>query len=151
MRIRLDDFDEVGLKQDTLHVGETDSRRRFLFGTVLALASAFPPAWFFRSRYSVSPSWLRQLVPRLEPAAAIGRLYLDSRAGEASRAWLIDHLFGTDEIDSLRASDLPAIRCYLRDLRTSDFRSGDLIFIDGWVLSHTEARLMALVALCATS
>lgn len=32
--------------------------------------------------------------------------------------------------------------------RDRDFRDDDLVIIDGWLLARTEARLMALVALC---
>ena len=151
MRIRLDDFGDVGRRQDTPHVSETDSRRRFLFGAVLALSSASPAVRILRSRHNVSPSWLRQLVPSLEPASAIGRRYLDAWPGEASRAWLVDRLFGAHLPDMRRAGELAWVRRQLRDRRSADFRSGDLVFVDGWALTRTEARLMALVALCATS
>ena len=149
--ILLCDRGKLARPQDTPRVDDADSRRSFLLGTVCALSGALSARWFLHSQPDVSPRWLRQLVPRPEPAASIGRSYLEVRSGEASRSWLVDRLLGADLPDTLGVPDLAIIRRRLRALRSSDLRSGDLVFIDGWALTRTEARLMALVALCVTS
>ena len=110
--------------EDTLRAAGTGSRRAFLIGAAVALGG-------------------------LVPAAAIGRRYLGTRPSEASAPWLAGRLLGADALDLPRDRNLAEIRHRLRILRLADFRSGDLVYVDGWGLTRTEARLMALVAMCA--
>jgi hypothetical protein len=139
--------------EHTLRAAGTGSRRRFLLAAVVALAGALPAAaaWTLPRRGPGSPQWLRRLVPSVHAAAAIGRRYLGTRPSEASASWLTEQLLGAGAVDMPPDQDLSEIRRRLRSLRQADFRSGDLVYIDGWALTRTEARLMALIALCATS
>jgi hypothetical protein len=148
---RIAEVGDVVRREDTLRVDGTSSRRSFLIGAVLALSGGTSAAWIFPRRGHGVPRWLRQLVPDMNAAAAIGRRYLRTRPSEASPAWLAERLLGASAPDVLHGVDLVAVRRRLRSLRLADFQSGDLVFIDGWALTRTEARLMALVAACATS
>lgn len=90
----------------------------------------------------VGPSGL-DLAARLrdpDAARALGFRYLEQRPDERDLSFLhAATLAGAGEgrrsVESLRAR--------FRD----DFRRGDTVLIDGWVLARTECRLCALVAL----
>jgi len=137
--------------EHTLHADGTGSRRGFLIVAAVALAGLLPVAWTIHRRGPATPRWLRQLVPFLHAAATIGRRYLGTRPAEASAPWLAERLLGAGALDVPSDRNLAEIRQRLRSLRQADFQSGDLVYIDGWALTRTEARLMALVAMCATS
>jgi hypothetical protein len=138
--------------EDTLRAAGTGSRRAFLIGAAVALGGLVPAAaaWTIHWGGPATPPWLRQLVPSVHAAAAIGRRYLGTRPSEASAPWLAGRLLGADALDLPRDRNLAEIRHRLRILRLADFRSGDLVYVDGWGLTRTEARLMALIAMCAT-
>ena len=131
-----------------MRLDESGTRRSFLIGTFLALASGLPTVKLLGLQREEPRRWLRHLVPRMAAAAEIGRRYLHGRAAEASSSWLAERLFGDDLPDSPGFGDLAALRRRLSELRLADFQSGDLVFVDGWALTRTEARLMALVAVC---
>ena len=132
-----------------MRLDESGTRRSFLIGAFLALASGLPTVKLLGLQRAEPRRWLRHLVPRMAAAAEIGRRYLHGRAAEASSSWLAERLFGDDLPDSPGFGDLAALRHRLSELRLADFQSGDLVFVDGWALTRTEARLMALVAVCA--
>jgi hypothetical protein len=137
--------------EDTLRAAGTGGRRGFLIAAAVALGGILPAAaaWTLPRRGHGLPQWLRQLVPAVHAAAAIGRCYLGTRPSEASASWLAERLLGADALDVAHDHNLTEVRHRLRSLRLADFRSGDLVYIDGWALTRTEARLMALVAMCA--
>lgn len=138
--------------EDTLRAAGTGSRRGFLIAVAVALGGLVPVAAVrtIHRGGPATPPWLRQLVPSVHAAAAIGRRYLGTRPSEASAPWLAERVLGARALDVPRDRNLAEIRRRLRTLRLADFRSGDLVYIDGWALTRTEARLMALIAMCAT-
>jgi hypothetical protein len=137
--------------EDTLRAAGTGSRRGFLIVAAVALGGLLPAAaWTIQRRGPATPPWLRQLVPSVHAAAAIGRRYLGTRPAEASAPWLAERLLGAGALDALHHHNLAEIRHRLKTLRLADFRSGHLVYIDGWAFTRTEARLMALIAMCAT-
>ena len=78
-----------------------------------------------------------------DSAARLGRLYLDGAPQEADTAHLLT-LIGaapaaTETDEALRARLEARIR--------EDFINDDLVAVDGWLVSRTEARLCALVSL----
>ena len=75
-----------------------------------------------------------------DPIARIGQRYLEQYPDEADTA----------ELRSLIAVSGPAATALgpaLVPVATADFVNGDVVIIDGWHLSRTEARAAALVAL----
>jgi hypothetical protein len=119
-----------------------------LLGTLLPLVGCVPIPGTADAAPQVLSSWLRGLFPDPAAAAAIGSRYLRSRPAERSAEGLAQHLFGRDlsaEIDSRGFEQL------MRGIaagRVRDYRDDDLIILDGWSVTRTEARLLALVALC---
>jgi len=64
------------------------------------------------------------------------RLFEQLRTGAEARGWA-----GGNDDAGLRAA--------LQDLRRSDFESGQVVRVEGWVLARSEARAYALAALLA--
>ena len=76
----------------------------------------------------------------IDRVVAVGRAYLRDRPHEGDVAWLLAAL-GASADDYLRVAEL---------LVASDFADGRTVSLDGWVLSESEGRAAALVALaCA--
>jgi hypothetical protein len=96
-------------------------------------------------------SWLRRLPPGPVAAAGIGALYLRDRPEEQSADWLAERLFDaglSGPLDRARFQDL--LQRVVAD-RTRDFVADDLVILDGWAWARTEARLLALIALCGNT
>ena len=85
---------------------------------------------------------LVSLFSDLDAPRAVGGRYLALYPAEADRAALRAGL-----IDSAWTLDRKALRAWLVRRCTQDFRNGNTVIVDGWVLARTEARACALVAL----
>lgn len=93
-------------------------------------------------------SWLRRLPPGPVAATGIGSLYLRDRPEEQAADWLAAKLFNAGLSAPLdRAGFHDLLRRVMAD-RAQDFLSDDLVILDGWAVPRTEARLLALIALC---
>jgi hypothetical protein len=78
---------------------------------------------------------------------AIAAAYLGTLARErASPAALTQAILGQMSISSAAGMTVPAIRRMIAARIQLDFRSDDIVCIDGWMLSKTEACLCALAA-----
>jgi hypothetical protein len=88
------------------------------------------------------------LVDARRSAVAIGTLYLESHPEEAREAFLLSAL-GLDakELAELSPGKLQSERRRLRSVHREDFAQCRVTDVDGFILSITEARLAALVAL----
>jgi hypothetical protein len=83
---------------------------------------------------------------RLRRIARIGSRYRELVPEEAGRAALLAAIPMAEELPEAPEAleeELGARRDQIR----SDFDSGDLVDVDGWQLSRTEARLAALISL----
>jgi hypothetical protein len=90
--------------------------------------------------------WLQALAAEVPAAAALGRQYLRQRPGEASAAWLVRQLF--DEEPYGRAEAVRRVVAQrIGQRREADFRDGNLVVLQGWLVTQTEARLLALLSL----
>lgn len=82
-------------------------------------------------------------------AAVVGRAYLRTAPMEADERRLVDLV--CEGIPGGRAvvaaGDVGQLHNHIRQAQRRDFAQGRLARLDGWVLSQTEARLCALVAL----
>jgi hypothetical protein len=86
-----------------------------------------------------------------DSAARIGRAYLLAQPGDAGASRLVDTIVAaiateSGSTDPLAADDATLAELLARRIVT-DFASRDVAVVEGWVLSRTEARLCALVAL----
>ena len=78
-----------------------------------------------------------------DSAARLGRFYLESAPQEADAARLYALIdLGRDAV----GTDATA-RAHLEARIREDFADDDLVLVDGWLLSITEARLCALASL----
>jgi hypothetical protein len=123
------------------------TRRRLLIaaagflGTVAAGPSAIVQL-IERLAPADAAALLRGLITDREGAAQLGRTYLDAHPSEASRAALVRQL--ADPIAPTSAER--AARGVGKRIR-EDYAIGHTVVVEGWVLSRTEARLYALVAI----
>jgi len=123
------------------------TRRSFLAGlAVLVLTVVRPDRWRFGENADPGSVLLRHFFRRdLQAAAHVGRRYLENTPSERSEQRLWERVLDTPPGDS--AASIQQITDRARVRRELDFREGDLVAIDGWLLSRTEARLCALAAL----
>ena len=78
---------------------------------------------------------------------AIAAAYLGTLARErASPAALTRAVLGQMSISSAAAMTVPALRRIIAERMQLDFLHDDIVCIDGWMLSKTEASLCALAA-----
>lgn len=126
------------------------SRRALLRALALGVPGALLPG---RARASLLPDssgedtrralWaaLTELVPERNSARQIGRAYLrayaDDTDADGLARLLVGGAGGTGE-------DLPG---RLRRRIRRDFREADVVWVRGWLLSRTEARLCAFALL----
>jgi hypothetical protein len=125
--------------------------RRVLIGGCLSLVSAF--VWLrlpFSSGSSTAHGEARALLrllggilPDMGAARTVGEIYLRQHSGEGGRARLLYLLFG----DGFAPAP-PTIVRWLAERRAREFLSEDVVIVDGWLFSRSEARLCALVNLC---
>lgn len=128
------------------------SRRAFLAAAALAAAGSGGVAYRLLSEDDFDPELeqtvaVARLFDELEPARRVGRAYLTDHPGEADERTLVRLLVATSGWD--RASEASPTRLgeLARSALTRDFERGKTVAVDGWILSRTEARLCALVAL----
>lgn len=122
-------------------------RRRALLAGV-GLASLLPSLFGHRTRAAVnaptSATLLASLAGRTD-AAAVGQAYLSQAGNESSAAAL------SDDLMRQLGADAPTSHTRLNrridGLCRRDFAAGDVVSVDGWLLSRTEAGLCVLAAL----
>ena len=72
----------------------------------------------------------------------IGEAYLNRYPAERSRSALLDAIQSRSGLlDTASGGPTPAA---LNKLVTEDFSTDDVVYLNGWALSRTEARLAAL-------
>ena len=95
-----------------------------------------------RRTLKLLPNELTQVFSRYRAyARRVGQRYIDCTQPVGSL---------TDVLSSLNLPSVPAnsaISTLLTDRIQQDFREGRTVQVDGWILSETEAKLCALVAM----
>lgn len=123
------------------------TRRHLLVAALLPLASSLGVPNGLVDASSVV-QWVRgRLFPNVRAAATVGDLYLHKQPEEGSAAWLAYELFGSDLFRDVNREGDERLKERLRASRDLDFRHDDLVVLDGWVVTRTEARLLALLSL----
>ena len=133
------------------------TRRTFLLSALLSLTAG----GFGSNRYSlansgpercVEPPWLRKTIADRQSAARIGRAYLDAHPEYRHCHALLTDMEQTlkrqDASVSLTA-DAEQTAGVLQALLRKEYARDEVVSVAGWVLSKTEARLYALVAMTA--
>src|SRR5688572_18515017 len=116
------------------------SRRDLLTALVALVATRASPT---RAHDSGRPAVLDDVLRWLSPdAAPVGERYLQLHSAEADLDTLAQLLL--DRIPNAGRDDLPReLSCAVQE----DFARGDLVNLDGWLLSRTELRLCAVIHL----
>jgi hypothetical protein len=123
------------------------SRREFLYLSLGVVASGMVSGCRLFSAQGGSP--LEQALAALEPQAAqvVSKELVESDVRFGDQAYLVEQLRGlaqrTAESDGGKSPLLQAI--------VADFRAQRTINVSGWILSITEAQVIALKALDAGS
>jgi hypothetical protein len=122
---------------DTMHLNP--ERRALLMAAVAFVGAASFAAW--SSERVHRTRWLSRIARFDSASAALGRHYLHEHPTE-SLAVLEQELLGSP------ATDVTGdVRHRLSRLNDADYADGNLVVLDGWLVTRTEARLLALVAL----
>jgi hypothetical protein len=100
-------------------------------------------------RTSDLASSLTHLFSHRESAIVVGLEYLQYRPGEADVDRLVDLicLCRPERRAELARAKVERLREVLKLQQREDFRYSRIVKVHGWILSETEARLCALVAL----
>jgi hypothetical protein len=134
------------------------ARRRAILALLLGLsagralgapvASGLPPAG-----PAAAPAWLLQL--RGDAGARLGSAYLRDHPAERSLAALfaqIDASLGAaDATGDAAAGQGPDALGRLHEAVRADYRHGEVVAVDRWLLSRTEARVYAAWALATAA
>ncbi len=133
-------------------------RRRFLRALLLGLLAGRALAGCDSSSRSQSdsgqpPQWLVNITGERDAVLRIGNDYLEAYPGERSlevvMSGIEQALAAQLEGRAIDAADVPQVVAALQRAVRRDYRRGDAVSVQGWVLSRTEARLYAAVALLA--
>lgn len=131
------------------------TRRRFLAWLLGSLALGAPLASrLARAGGDLADrealAWIDELIPHPESAARLGRSYLAAHPEHADRRLLLGNLerAATSGLGSTNPPGDPAQRVAgLRQTVRHDYTRGEVVVVDGWLLSITEAQLYALTAM----
>lgn len=127
------------------------TRRWLLIGLSAAgMTASWPYRWGRITDESIDSRLLKHFFP-CEPALAarIGTLYLEAVPRERSQQRLAEMVLGVRRPES--TFDPATMVAHVRARRDRDYLDGDLVAINGWLLTRTEARLCALASLSASS
>ena len=126
----------------------TTSRRQFLTFTLTAggalLAQASLPGWLTLDR--APGARLARLLEHQESAQVVGAEYLKKYPQEADARLLQDRIAAglAGGYAALAQASDSAIRQLIADRVRQDFETEQIVKLQGWILSVTEARLCAL-------
>ncbi|MGB5404483.1 MAG: hypothetical protein WBN13_10950 [Robiginitalea sp.] len=121
-------------------------RRNFLVFSALGITSVAIPIWYYKYRplsydgLILEPEYLSYIMDG-QSIYDLGSLYLEQTPGERSERELLSLLPAQDETSN------DALLAEIRKDITVDYENDDVICIDGWILSKTEARQCALFSL----
>lgn len=135
----------------SMRSGAGCSRRTFLLTALVgALAAAGCGEQGTSGSVAAVPVWLPGAVGDADAAARVGRAYLATHPGEAHLDTLlaaIDSALG-GEIEAAN-SDPQRMLTALQHAVRAEYLSGESVNVQGWVLSVTETRVYAVLALAA--
>lgn len=80
----------------------------------------------------------------------LGKYYLEQQPEERSANRLALALFGSNSMRLQSLFEQAGLQQAVGRQHDQDFRDGNVLVVDGWVLTRTEARVFALVAIEVT-
>lgn len=124
------------------------NRRSFLATAVSVVALISSPGTSKSAQNGNQESVLRDAArflrsfSDLDAPAAVGRCYLRAHEKENNIEWLCNQIAKTT--NAVPPTDF---RDSLNEAIRSDFSQKNVVLVDGWLLSHTEARVCGLAYL----
>jgi len=121
-------------------------RRNFVLLAGIGVSAIAIPTWYYKYRNLEQDQLLNEpeLLSYIWDGATIneiGSLYREKFSDENSEQKLLKLLFNNDSTNLERNTEI------LNKQITNDYKTGNTIMIDGWVLARTEARQCALFSL----
>ena len=116
-------------------------RRNFIIVSALGATAVGLPIWYFKSQNDIDPISEPGALSYIwddETILEVGKQYLQKFPGESTKSILKEKLIGS-ETHSLE-DNVQNIQQKI----DQEFTSDNMVIIDGWVLSVTEARQCAL-------
>lgn len=84
-------------------------------------------------------SYLRMLFTSFSYAKNIGKKYLELQPSDTKKEFIVETL-----LENKIFSDIDSLKIFIDAKRKIDFASENIVFINGWPYSLTEAQLCAL-------
>ncbi|MCO6412115.1 MAG: hypothetical protein J5I92_05165 [Thiogranum sp.] len=135
-----------------MSAGHDASRRRFLLSLLLGLVAgrtlvACDSSTESRHVPGQAPEWLLKITGERDAVVRIGKDYLEAFPAERNVEALMSAIESSFEAVNAAAADAGEIVTALQQAVRGDYQRGDVAQVNGWILSRTEARLYAAVAL----
>lgn len=121
-------------------------RRQFLLAG-LSVVTILSSAGALVKERDTLERWLRRVSSQTPEAAALGRRYLYLHPTEGSAAKLAQVLFGMTLQLGIDGTTLEGAKRRIRSGRKRDYEDGNLVVLEGWSVTRTEARLLALLTI----
>jgi hypothetical protein len=126
-------------------------RRRIIAAALAALANGLPFARAFGSAPRVSPQSSDIDSDDFRARVWLGELYLKLYPEESSARRIGCALFDDDGASIYSLKNRLDLQQRVLQQHKQNFQDGDIVIIDGWVLTRTEARVFALSAIESSS
>lgn len=127
-------------------------RRKFILMTAVVAAGIVVPVYISHQKYArlykplVFPESLSKLFDKLA-IKSIGTAYLSKNSSEKDVNTLKQLLLKDRTGKVYEENEKGAVRDMLNKETKTDFETGKMVLVDGWLLSVTEARQCALFSL----
>ena len=121
-------------------------RRNFILLTGVGISAIAIPTWYYKYRdlefdqLLTEPGLLSHILDR-NSISEIGNIYRKKFSNENSERELVT-LLSTNV-----STDLALTSSIIQQKITDDYKTGNIVMVDGWVLSKTESRQCALFSL----
>lgn len=133
------------------------TRRRVILALLLGLVAGRKPGLADAVDHTTVapvelPPWLARLRGERDATARLGEAYLQANPAERSLAVLlaaIEEAIGAQRCSDGAAGDAQAALERLQRAVRDDYVRGEVVSVDGWLVSRTEARVYAVIALQA--
>lgn len=125
-------------------------RRKFIAAAALSAAASViqgPRAFASSSSSALEHQGLVSVFSHAESARAVGERYLALHPEERESEKLAGAIYGALPLSKDWKPSDTVVHKHLEEKIKKDFEQGCTVCLDGWILSRTEGRLCALVAL----
>lgn len=127
-------------------------KRKAFIVTSAALGIGLPAVYYFKKHKwrNYNPVLIPELLSSIleEPVIkSIGAAYIKQRPQEGTKDLLKKAVLANSTGGLQATSDHDALKIFINDKITNEFKTGNTVLADGWILSETEARQCALFSL----